>query len=155
VGSVLMGRWNPVFQPNARSPQCGSEIRTGESVLNNLTAFIRALRIYAPLEYLALHLPGKVSSEEALQLLESALALHGYSLLRQDKNVWIVSVEQAASIEVGPLDYADAGELAWTLALRCADYAQEKPVAFSCKRRGFCPSCGARRMAETTRGWAT
>jgi hypothetical protein len=25
----------------------------------------------------------------------------------------------------------------------------EKLVAFSCKRRGFCPSCGARRMAET------
>ena len=25
----------------------------------------------------------------------------------------------------------------------------EKLVAFSCKRRGFCPSCGARRMVET------
>ena len=25
----------------------------------------------------------------------------------------------------------------------------EKLVAFGCKRRGFCPSCGARRMAET------
>ena len=25
----------------------------------------------------------------------------------------------------------------------------EKLVAFSCKRRDFCPSCGARRMAET------
>ncbi len=25
----------------------------------------------------------------------------------------------------------------------------EKLVAFSCKKRGFCPSCGARRMAET------
>ncbi|WP_244885007.1 transposase zinc-binding domain-containing protein [Glaciecola punicea] len=22
-------------------------------------------------------------------------------------------------------------------------------MAFSCKRRGFCPSCGARRMAES------
>jgi Putative transposase/Transposase zinc-binding domain len=30
-----------------------------------------------------------------------------------------------------------------------ADYAHEKLVAFSCKRRGFCPTCGARRMAET------
>ena len=27
--------------------------------------------------------------------------------------------------------------------------AHEKLVAFSCKRRGFCPSCGARRMAES------
>ena len=25
----------------------------------------------------------------------------------------------------------------------------DKLVAFSCKRRGFCPSCGARRMAQT------
>jgi len=25
----------------------------------------------------------------------------------------------------------------------------EHPVAFSCKRRGFCPSCGARRRAES------
>ena len=33
--------------------------------------------------------------------------------------------------------------------LRCADCAHEKLVAFSCKRRGFCPSCGARRMAES------
>jgi len=35
------------------------------------------------------------------------------------------------------------------LRLRCADCAHEKLVAFSCKRRGFCPSCGTRRMAET------
>jgi Transposase zinc-binding domain len=35
------------------------------------------------------------------------------------------------------------------LRLRCGDCAHEKLVAFSCKRRGFCPSCGARRMAET------
>jgi hypothetical protein len=35
------------------------------------------------------------------------------------------------------------------LRLRCARCAHEKLVAFSCKRRGFCPSCGARRMAET------
>ena len=35
------------------------------------------------------------------------------------------------------------------LRLRCDDCAHEKLVAFSCKRRGFCPSCGARRMAQT------
>jgi len=35
------------------------------------------------------------------------------------------------------------------LRLRCGDCAHEKLVAFSCKRRGFCPACGARRMAET------
>ena len=32
---------------------------------------------------------------------------------------------------------------------RCADCAHEKLVAFSCKRRGFCRSCGARRMAQS------
>lgn len=34
------------------------------------------------------------------------------------------------------------------LRLRCAKCAHEKLVAFSCKRRGFCTSCGARRMVE-------
>ena len=35
------------------------------------------------------------------------------------------------------------------LRLRCGTCAQDTVVAFSCKRRGFCPACGARRMAET------
>jgi ribosomal protein S27E len=35
------------------------------------------------------------------------------------------------------------------LRLRCERCHAEKLVAFSCKKRGFCPSCGARRMAET------
>jgi len=35
------------------------------------------------------------------------------------------------------------------LWLRCEDCHHERLVAFSCKRRGFCPGCGARRMAES------
>jgi len=35
------------------------------------------------------------------------------------------------------------------LRVRCESCHHEKLVAFSCKRRGFCPSCGARRMVET------
>ena len=35
------------------------------------------------------------------------------------------------------------------LRVRCNDCQAERLVAFSCKRRGFCPSCGARRMAES------
>ena len=35
------------------------------------------------------------------------------------------------------------------LRLRCADCSHEKLAAFSCKRRGFYPSCGGRRMAQT------
>ncbi len=33
--------------------------------------------------------------------------------------------------------------------LKCGNCQEERLVAFSCKRRGFCPSCGARRMAES------
>jgi ribosomal protein S27E len=35
------------------------------------------------------------------------------------------------------------------LRVRCTDCHAEQLVAFSCKRRGFCPSCGTRRMAES------
>jgi ribosomal protein S27E len=46
-------------------------------------------------------------------------------------------------------DYLKCGRLEYgVLRVRCADCHAERLVAFSCKRRGFCPSCGARRMAE-------
>lgn len=35
------------------------------------------------------------------------------------------------------------------LRVVCDDCKHEKLVAFSCKKRGFCPRCGARRMAES------
>lgn len=35
------------------------------------------------------------------------------------------------------------------LRVRCEYCHSERLVAFSCKRRGFCPSCGARRMVES------
>ena len=35
------------------------------------------------------------------------------------------------------------------LRVACDGCRAERLVAFSCKRRGFCPSCGARRMAES------
>ena len=34
--------------------------------------------------------------------------------------------------------------------VKCNGCRHEHLVAFSCKRRGFCPSCGARRMIETS-----
>ena len=37
------------------------------------------------------------------------------------------------------------------LRVVCAQCHAERLVAFSCKKRGFCPSCGARRMAESAR----
>ncbi len=35
------------------------------------------------------------------------------------------------------------------LRLRCDTCQAERLLAFSCKRRGICPSCGARRMVES------
>jgi Transposase zinc-binding domain len=35
------------------------------------------------------------------------------------------------------------------LRLRCGECGHDKLLAFGCKRRGFCPSCGARRMSQT------
>ena len=46
--------------------------------------------------------------------------------------------------------YLKCGRLEYGfLRVKCDACRNEKLVAFSCKRRGFCPSCGARRMAET------
>jgi hypothetical protein len=47
-------------------------------------------------------------------------------------------------------DFLTCGVLAHGFArLRCTDCALERRVPFSCKGRGFCPSCGGRRMAES------
>ena len=53
-----------------------------------------------------------------------------------------VREEFEAYLECGRLEYG-------FLRVKCDACQHEKLVAFSCKRRGFCPSCGARRMAET------
>lgn len=47
-------------------------------------------------------------------------------------------------------DYLKCGRLGHGfLRVRCDTCHTERLVAFSCKRRGFCPSCGVRRMAES------
>ena len=46
--------------------------------------------------------------------------------------------------------YLKCGILAYGFArMKCEQCRHEKLVAFSCKKRGFCPSCCGRRMAET------
>jgi hypothetical protein len=50
--------------------------------------------------------------------------------------------EFEAYLKCGLLEYG-------FLRLKCEGCQAEKFVAFSCKRRGFCPSCGARRMVES------
>ena len=45
--------------------------------------------------------------------------------------------------------YLRCGILAYGfLRLICNDCREEKVVGFSCKKRGFCPSCTGKRMAE-------
>jgi ribosomal protein S27E len=49
-------------------------------------------------------------------------------------------------------DYLNCGRLEYGfLRVRCESCHAEHLVAFSCKRPGFCPSCGARRMADDCR----
>ena len=47
-------------------------------------------------------------------------------------------------------DYLACGRLEHGfIRVKCDGCKHELRVAFSCKKRGFCPSCGARRMVET------
>jgi len=69
---------------------------------------------------------------------------------------FFAETEAAAGAELPPFvkdefdAFLECGILAHGfLRLRCADCGHDKLLAFSCKRRGFCPSCGARRMAQT------
>ena len=79
-----------------------------------------------------------------------------YQLVQEQLETFLAQVEAetGASLPKFIKDEFDAflecGILAHGfLRLRCAECAHEKLVAFSCKRRGICPSCGARRMVET------
>lgn len=48
-------------------------------------------------------------------------------------------------------DYLKCGRLEYGfLRVRCETCHAGKLVAFSCKRRVFCPNCGAKRMVEST-----
>ena len=46
--------------------------------------------------------------------------------------------------------YLDCGLLArGFIRVHCDDCSHDRPIAISCMGRGFCPSCGGRRMADT------
>jgi general secretion pathway protein D len=63
--------------------------------------------------------PKSVSPTEALELLTSALALHGYQLVSTAGGMWIVPAERLASrpitVELVTLQHALAGDVAYTL----------------------------------------
>jgi hypothetical protein len=66
-----------------------------------------------------------------------------YRLVQQHAATFISEAEAIAGAEFPKFvkDEFDA-------FLECGDCGHDKLVAFRCKRRGFCPSCGARRMAQ-------
>ena len=79
-----------------------------------------------------------------------------YRLVQQHAATFIAQAEEStgAGLQQFVRDEFDAflecGILAHGfLRLRCGDCGHDKLLAFSCKRRGFCPSCGARRMSQT------
>ena len=79
-----------------------------------------------------------------------------YRLVQQHAATFFEQTEAAAGADLPQFvrdefdAFLECGILAHGfLRLRCGDCGHDKLVAFSCKRRGFCPSCGARRMAQT------
>jgi hypothetical protein len=79
-----------------------------------------------------------------------------YQVVSQNYNSFLHQVE----LEGGYLpnyvkeefeSYLECGILAYGfLRLKCKDCGKEKLLGFSCKKRGICPSCGGRRMSETS-----
>ena len=79
-----------------------------------------------------------------------------YRLVQQHAATRFAQAEDAAGADLPQFvknecdAFLERGILAHAfLRLHCGDCGHDKLVAFSCKRRGFCPSCEARRMAQT------
>jgi len=77
-----------------------------------------------------------------------------YRLAQQHAATFFAKTEAAAGADLPQKDKFDTFQECGILAhgflrLHCGDCGHAKLVAFSCKRHGFCPSCGARRMAQT------
>ena len=79
-----------------------------------------------------------------------------YCLVQQHAASFIAQTEASTGAELPRFikdefdTFLECGILAHGfLRLRCGECGHDKLLAFSCKRRGFCPSCGARRMSQT------
>ncbi len=79
-----------------------------------------------------------------------------YRLVQQHASTFIAHAEDAAGADLPQFvrdefdAFLECGILAHGfLRLRCGDCGHDKRVAFSRRRRGFCPSRAARRMAQT------
>ena len=90
-----------------------------QALIKQVGALTRTTFLFDPAQVkgkITLLSPKQLSPEEALQLLESALTLHGYTMRKQEVGTWIVPVTPAAQytlrMEVIPLNYARAEEVA-------------------------------------------
>jgi hypothetical protein len=74
-----------------------------------------------------------------------------YRLVQQHAARFIAHTEASTGAELPRFikDEFDAFLDCGILRLRCGECGHDKLLAVSCKRRGFCPSCGARRMPPT------
>jgi len=79
-----------------------------------------------------------------------------YKIIQQNLETFLSLVQEECGrslpnfVEKEFREYLKCGILAHGfLRSKCEKCPNEHLVAFSCKRRGFCPSCGGRRMAES------
>jgi len=79
-----------------------------------------------------------------------------YRLVQQHAASFIAHIEASTGSELPRFikdefdAFLECGILAHGfLRLRCGECGHDKLLAFSCKRRGFCPSCSARRVSQT------
>jgi len=94
-----------------------------QTVVKQVAALTGIAFLFDPVQVkgkITLLAPKGVSPAEALELLKSALALQGYTLLSRAEGMWIVPaervVDEAFTIKVVPLTYARAGEVAYALS---------------------------------------
>jgi hypothetical protein len=89
-------------------------------------------------------------TETALEGLRDALAK-----LQENLETFLAEAEESGRavprfVERELRAFLDCGILSrGFLRVRCKDCGKERLVAFSCKGRGFCPSCTSRRMSDT------
>jgi general secretion pathway protein D len=120
LGAVLIaGPATLLGAPQARFTFENADIKTVIAEVARLTGktfLFDPARVQGTITVLA---PSAVTPGEALDLLKSALALHGYAILEKPEGMWVVPAQEARAdfvVRVVRLTYADAGEVAWTLA---------------------------------------
>ena len=107
--------------------------------MSNILHAENGLLARASIEY-ARHQPEQTLLYQVIEEYYPAFLLH---LSESEKSLpQYVQDEFEAYLKCGRLEHG-------FLRVQCESCHGEQLVAFSCKRRGFCPSCGAKRMVES------